>query len=347
MRPLGIPAIEDKIVQGAVVAILTPIYEAEFLDCSYGFRPRRNQHQALAAIDRMMYRGYVNWVLDADIKAYFDTIQHDWMVKMMEHRIGDKRLIRLIQRWLKAGVLEDGEWKPGVKGSPQGGLVSPLLANIYLHYVLDLWFASQPAARRGEAHLVRYADDFIVGFRHEQEARAFRARLEGRLAKFGLEMHPTKTHLLRFGKFARKDSHKDGRNRPGTFDFLGFTHISGQSPEGRFRLFRRTAKKKRKAKMAELKQEMRRRRHWRLRDQWCWLVSVLKGHYNYYGVSTNYRALASFRYWVRWRWHQSLQRRSQKARLNRRKLNALDQRFPLPVPRIRPLQLELPIVDAP
>jgi group II intron reverse transcriptase/maturase len=347
MRPLGIPAIEDKIVQGAVVALLTPIYEAEFLDCSYGFRPRHNQHQALEAVDRMMYRGYVNWVLDADIKAYFDTIQHQWLVKMLEHRIGDKRLIRLIQRWLKAGVLEDGEWRATEEGSPQGGLISPLLANAYLHYVLDLWFAKEARRMRGRAHLVRYADDFIVGFQYEHEAKSFQKDLAERLGQFGLALHPTKTRLLRFGKFARRDCRKDGRRRPETFDFLGFTHISGRSTPGGFKLIRRTARKKRMAKMAALKQEMRKRMHWCIRDQWQYLCGVLRGHYQYYGVPTNYRALRSFRDWVRRTWHRLLQRRSQKARLNRRRLDQLDQRYPLIRPRIRPLQPQLQLALVP
>jgi len=335
-RPLGIPAIEDKVVQGAVVALLTPIYEAEFLDTSYGFRPGRNQHQALQAVDDMMYRGYVNWVLDADVKAYFDTIQHDWLVKMLERRIGDRRLVRLIQRWLKAGVLEDGELRATEEGSPQGGLISPLLANIYLHYVLDAWFEREAKKLRGKAHLVRYADDFIIGFQNRADAIALHQNLAERMRRFGLELHPTKTKLLRFGKFARRDCKRDSRSKPETFEFLGFTHISGKGLRGGFRLLRRTSRKKRTAKMAELKPELWRRMHWCIRDQWQWLCGVLRGHYDYYAVPTNFRALRTFYHWLRRAWHRSLQRRSQKARITRAKLDRIDQRYPLPTPRILP-----------
>lgn len=336
-RPLGIPTVEDKVVQGAVVALLTPIFEAGFLDCSYAFRPGRSQHQALGSVERMMFRGKVNWVLDLDIKSYFDSIDHEWLVQMLEHRIGDRRLVRLIRRWLKAGVLEDGVLEASAQGTPQGGLISPLLSNVYLHYVLDLWFERKERGQlNGTAHMVRYADDVILGFQYEHEARRFRRRLEQRLAKFGLRMHPDKTRLLRFGKFALQDCHRDGRRKPETFDFLGLTHITGRSPQGKFWLIRRTARRKREAKLRELRAEMRRRMHWRVADQWRWLSSVLRGHYAYYGVSGNYRALTQFRTRVRWLWYRSLQRRSQRARMNRKKLNRLDRRFPLPTPRILP-----------
>ena len=345
-RPLGIPTVEDKVVQGAVVALLTPIYEAEFLDCSYAFRPGRSPHQALEAVERMMYRGKVNWVLDLDIRSYFDSIDHGWLTRMLEHRIGDKRLIRLVRRWLKAGVLEGKQLEATVEGTPQGGLISPLLSNVYLHYVLDLWFERRERkALRGTTHMVRYADDVVLGFQHEWEARDFLERLKQRLAQFRLQMHPDKTRLLRFGMFARQDAHKDGRRKPETFDFLGLTHISGRSHQGKFRLIRRTSKKKRQAKLADLKAQMRRRMHWRIADQWQWLGSVLRGHYRYYGVSGNFPALKQFRHRVRWMWHRSLQRRSQRAKMTRAKLCRLDLRFPLPRPRIfhryRPTQLTL------
>ena len=345
-RPLGIPTIEDKVAQGAVMALLTPVYEAEFLDSSYAFRPRRSQHQALEAVARMMYRGKVNWVLDLDIRSYFDSINHEWLVRMIEHRIGDKRLVRLIRRWLKAGVLEGTELKATEMGTPQGGLISPLLANVYLHYVLDLWFERRERTRLlGTAHLVRYADDVVMGFQHEREAHRFRQRLEGRLAEFGLQVHPDKTRLVRFGWFARRDCHQDGRRKPETFDFLGFTHICERSREGKFKLIRRTSKKKRRARLAELKVEMRKRMHWSIPDQWLWLRSVLLGHYRYYGVSGNFPALAQFLYRVRWLWHRTLQRRSQRARMTRARLTRLERRFPLPTPRIfhraRPMQLSL------
>lgn len=333
-RPLGIPTIEDKVVQGAVVALLTPIYEGEFLDCSYGFRPQRNQHMALDAIGRMIMRSKVNWILDGDIKAYFDTIDHAWLLKMLGHRIGDERLIRLIGRWLRAGVLEDDELKATDEGSPQGGLISPLLANIYLHYVLDLWFTKESKALNGRSHLVRYADDFLIGFEHKWEAKVFHARLEERLKGFGLTLHPEKTKVIRFGRFAERDCKKDGRRSPASFDFLGFTHICGRSKKGSFALLLRTSKKKRTLKLGDLKKQMAERMNWHVRDQWEWLCSVLRGHYNYYGLPTNFPALRSFRDAVRRAWLQRLQRRSQRARMTRARLNHLEARFPLPRPRI-------------
>lgn len=333
-RPLGIPTIEDKIVQGAVQAVLTPIYEAEFLEFSYGFRPGRSQHDALDAIDRMLYGGKVNWVLDADIRAYFDTIDHDWMIKLLEHRIGDRRLLRLIRRWLNAGIMEEGQLLVSETGTPQGGKISPLLANIYLHYVLDLWAEREAKRLRGEMYTVRYADDFLIGFQYENEAKQVRGRLEARLRGFNLETQQEKTHLLRFGRFAHEHCHRDGLKRPRTFDFLGFTHICGRSRRGKFAVKRRTSKKKRKAKLAELKVQMRQRMHWEVRAQWQWLCSVLRGHYQYYAVPTNYEALRQFRDRIRRRWHWVLQRRSQRARLSRRQLDHLDKVFPLPRPRI-------------
>jgi group II intron reverse transcriptase/maturase len=340
-RPLGLPTVEDKVVQGAVVALLTPVYEAEFLECSYGFRPKRNQHEALEAVDRMLYRGKVDWVLDADLRSYFDTIEHDRLVEVLGHRIGDQRLIRLIRRWLKAGVLTDQGLEATEEGTPQGGLVSPLLANIYLHYVLDLWARKEMRSLWGQAHLVRYADDFLVGFQRREDAETFRRRLDERLKAFGLTLHPEKTRLIRFGMFAQRDCAQDGLKRPQTFVFLGFTHICGRSREGKFKVVRRTASKKRRAKLAELKVEMRRRLHWRIGDQWSWLCSVLRGHYRYYGVSTNFSAISSFRYRVWLMWHRSLQRRSQRAKMTRAKLDRIDARFPLPRPKIRMWQLHL------
>lgn len=334
-RPLGIPAIEDKVVQGTVVALLTPVYEAEFLDCSYGFRPRRGAHDALEAVDGMMYRGKVDWVLDADISAYFDNISHEWLLKFLGHRIGDKRLLRLIARWLKAGVLVDGRLEPTEEGTPQGGLISPLLANVYLHYVLDLWFAHEKRSLRGTAHLVRYADDFIVGFQRRDEAESFLARLRERFSKFGLTLHADKTRLIRFGKFARRDSPRDGRSRPETFDFLGFTHISEENREGGYLLVRRTSRRRRQSRRQALKQGMKERRSWRLKDQWEWLSAALRGHYAYFGVTTNYPALAAFRHQVWLDWHRSLMKRSQRAHLSRRQLDALDQHLPLPRPYLR------------
>ena len=333
-RPLGIPALEDKVVQQAVRMVLEPIYELMFLGFSYGFRPGRSPHDALNALAAAISRK-TSWVLDADIRSFFDTIDHGWMQKFIEHRIGDRRMVRLLMKWLHAGVMEDGELREVQEGTPQGGSISPLLANVYLHYALDLW-ANQWRKRhaRGEVYIVRYADDFVMTFQYEQDARAMREALASRLAKFGLELHPDKTRVLRFGRFARQDAGQDGRTRPETFDFLGFTHIAGMSREGAFQLHRRTSRKKRNAKLASLDDEMRERRHEPVPEQFAWLSSVLRGHYGYYGVPTNYRALHQFRERVRARWHRQLQRRSQRAPWTDQRRRAFDVRFTLPTPRI-------------
>ncbi len=328
-RPLGIPTLEDKVVQQAVRMLLEPIYEADFLGFSYGFRPNRSQHKALDAL-YVALGGKANWVLDVDVRSFFDTIDHGWMRKFIEHRIGDPRLVRLLLKWLKAGVMEDGKLHAVESGTPQGGIISPLLANVYLHYALDLWahqWRKQNA--RGEVRLVRYADDLVICFQHEQDARAMHTALAERLAKFSLELHPEKTRLLRFGRFAQRDSVLDGRKRPETFDFLGFTHICARDPDGKFRLVRRTSRRKRIAKLAALKEEIERRKHHRVVEQHAWLNQVLRGHYNYYGVPGNFRALASFRHQVRYSWHRALQRRSQRARWTQAKHGAFDARFPL------------------
>ncbi len=334
MRPLGIPALEDRLLQQAVRMILEPIYEAEFIGFSYGFRPKRSQHKALDAL-YVALGGKANWVLDADIRSFYDTIDHGWLRKFIEHRIGDKRLVKLLLKWLKAGVLEDGKLHEVTEGTPQGGVISPLLANIYLHYVLDLWVQQwRKRHARGEARIVRYADDFVVTFQYEQDARTMHAAIAERFAKFGLQLHPGKTRVLRFGRFARRDSHLDGRKRPETFEFLGFTHLSAEAPDGRFRLVRRTSRKKRQAKQASLADEIDRRKHHRVREQLAWLTSVLRGHFNYYGVPGNFSALKSFRHFVRRTWHRALQRRSQRARWTEAQRDAFDERFPLPRARI-------------
>ena len=333
-RPLGIPSLEDKIVQQAARMVLEPIYEAMFVGFSYGFRPGRSQHDALDALAEAIARK-VSWVLDADIRSFFDTIDHGWMQKLLEHRIGDSRMVRLVMKWVRAGVMEEGELREVKEGTPQGGIISPLLANIYLHYALDLW-ACQWRKRhaRGEVYVVRYADDVVMGFQLEQDAHAMRAALSARLGEFGLELHPDKTRVLRFGRYAREQAERHGEGKPATFDFLGFTHIAGTNRRGGFQLRRRTSRKKRRAKQAQLKEECRRRRHDPVPDQHKWLCSVLRGHYQYYGVPTNCRALASFHHAVYWTWHRWLQRRSQKAAWTLDKLRTFDARFPLPRPRI-------------
>jgi group II intron reverse transcriptase/maturase len=332
-RPLGIPTLEDKLVQQAVRMVLEPIYEHEFVDASFGFRPGRSQHDALDVFAVAIERQKVSWVLDADIRGFFDSIDHGWMQQFIEHRIGDRRLVRLLLKMLHAGVMEDGELRDVEEGTPQGGNISPLLANIFLHYALDLWVLQWRKRHvRGEVYFVRYADDFVMGFQREEDARAMREALAARLAKFGLELHPDKTRVLQFGRFARQDRERDGSPRPETFDFLGFTHIAGVDRRGRFQLKRRTSRKKRTAKLTKLSEEMRRRRHHRVAEQHDWLSSVLRGHYRYYGVPTNASAMASFRERVRRGWHRQLQRRSQRGRWTAAQKVSHDRRYALPVP---------------
>jgi group II intron reverse transcriptase/maturase len=334
LRPLGIPALEDKVVQQTVRMVLEPIDEAEFLGLSYGFRRGRGQHDALDALAVAIDRE-VRWVLDADIRSFFDTIDFGWMQRFIEHRIGDSRMVRLRMKWMHAGVMEDGELRETQAGTPQGGLISPLLSNVYLHYALDLWVTSwRKKHARGEVYLVRYADDFVMGFQLEQDARAMHSALVERLAKFGLELHPEKTRVLQFGRFARADRVRHGLPKPETFDFLGFTHISGVGRSGRFQLKRRTSRKKRRASLARIKEECRRRRHDAVVDQHAWLTRARHGHYRYYGVPTNSRALDQFRFHVERTWHRSLQRRSQRGHWTSTRRDAFRERFPLPPPRI-------------
>jgi len=334
-RPLGIAALEDKIVQRALVEVLNAIYETDFLGFSYGFRPGRSPHQALDALAVGILRKKVNWVLDADIRGFFDAIDHGWLVKFIEHRIADGRVLRLIQKWLSAGVLEDGKKIELEAGSPQGATISPLLANIYLHYVLDLW-AQQWRTRHaaGDVIVVRYADDFIVGFEHRHEAERFLTELRERLAKFRLDLHPEKTRLLAFGRFAhqrRRRSRQSGA--PETFDFLGLTHICSVTREGNYALVRHTMRKRLTAKLRSIGVELRRHRHDPIPAQGRWLSSVLRGHFNYYAVPTNIMALDTFRYAVTQRWYRSLRRRSQRRRLNWTRMDVLATRW-LPRPHI-------------
>jgi RNA-directed DNA polymerase len=257
------------------------------------------------------------------------------MQRFIEHRIGDRRLVRLLLKMLHAGVMEDGELRDVEEGTPQGGNISPLLANIFLHYALDLWVQNwRKRHARGEVYFVRYADDFVMGFQREEDARAMREALADRLAKFGLELHPDKTRVLQFGRFARQNRERDGSPRPETFDFLGFTHIAGVDRRGKFQLKRRTSRKKRTAKLAKLSEEMRRRRHHAVAQQHVWLSSVLRGHYRYYGVPTNASAMASFRERVRRGWHCQLQRRSQRGRWTAAQKARHDRRYTLPSPHI-------------
>lgn len=333
-RPLGLVALEDKVAQQAARMMLEPIYEAEFVGFSYGFRPKRSAHDALDALAEAIARK-VNWVLDADIRAYFDTIDFGWLQRFIEHRIGDSRMVRLLMKWVKSGVLEEGELRERKEGTPQGAIISPLLANLYLHYVFDLWVQKwRKQQARGEVYVVRYADDLVMGFQREQDAAAMHSALAARLARFGLELHPDKTRVIEFGRFVSGNRQRRGLKKPETFDFLGFTHIAGLSREGKFQLQRRTSRKKRRAKLARLKEECQRRRHWRVVEQHAWLSKVLNGHYRYYGVPTNYPALEQFRYRVARMWHRSLQRRSQRGRWTQERWKTFERAFPLPSPHI-------------
>jgi group II intron reverse transcriptase/maturase len=332
-RPLGIAALEDKVVQRAVVEVLNAIYEVDFLGFSYGFRPGRNQHQALDALATAIMRKKVNWVLDADIRAFFETIQHEWLMKFLEHRIADSRILRLVKKWLAAGTLESGAWSATEEGTPQGATISPLLANVYLHYVFDLWVQQwRKRSADGEVVVVRYADDYALGFQYERDAVRFRAALRERLQQFGLELHPEKTRLIRFGRYAERDQGGLGLGKPKTFDFLGFTHICGKSESGKFMLLRRTSKPRMRAKLKALREEFRRRRHLPVHDQGRWLQSVVRGYFAYYAVPTNVARLGSFRTQLARHWQRSLRRRSQRDRTNWERMNRVVERW---LPRAR------------
>jgi group II intron reverse transcriptase/maturase len=333
-RPLAIAALEDKIVQRATVALLNAIYEEDFLGFSYGFRPGRCAHDALDALFVGINSTKVNWILDADIRSFFDEISQQWLVRFLEHRIGDRRIIRVIQKWLKVGVLENGIVAVSDRGTGQGSVISPLLANIYLHYALDLW--AERWRRReatGDMIFVRYADDFIVGFQHEADARRFLDEMRKRLQEFALSLHPDKTRLIEFGRFAAANREQRGLGKPETFNFLGFTFMCGKSRQGFFLLKRKTRRDRMRAKLRMVKQEMRRRMHQPIPEQGRWLWHVVRGYFNYHAVPTNTRALAVFRAEIARSWHRVLSRRSQKANLARARMDKLIDDW-LPKPRI-------------
>jgi len=334
-RPLGIAALEDKILQRALVEVLNAIFEEDFLGFSYGFRPKRSPHQALDALAAGIGGKKVNWVLDADFSDYFSRLDHQWLVRFLEHRIADQRVLRLIQKWMAAGVIEEGSWTAYDEGVPQGASVSPLLANVYAHYVLDLW-AHQWRKRhaRGEVVIVRFADDFVVGFEHRKDAERFWADLRGRLAEFNLELNAEKTRLIEFGRFAARNRRRRGLGKPETFRFLGFTHACGKTRKwGRFKLKRTTDSKRMRVKLAALKGEIERRRHLPIPEQGDWLARVLQGHYNYYAVPDNIEALRAFRYQARRHWFKALRRRSQRTTVNWDRMSRLADRW-LPQPHI-------------
>ena len=310
VRPLGVPTLEDKIVQRAVVEVLNAIYEIDFLGFSYAFRPGRSPHAALDALSVGLLTKRVNWVLDADIRGFFDTLDHGWLVKFLEHRVADRRVVRLIQKWLRAGVLEDGKRTQSDTGTVQGGSISPLLANLYLHYVFDLWVQRwRKTQAHGDVVVVRFADDFVVGFEHRQDAERFLAELRERFSRFGLELHPGKTRLIEFGQFADQNRRGRGDGKPETFNFLGFTHSCARKRTGRFTVLRQTMRSRWQAKLKEIKVELRRRLHRPIPEQGTYLRAVVLGHCRYYGVPMNGPALSAFRRAVGRLWRQVLCRR--------------------------------------
>jgi RNA-directed DNA polymerase len=333
-RPLAIAALEDKIVQRATVAVLNAIYEEDFLGFSYGFRPGRGAHDAMDALCTGIISKKVNFILDADIRSFFDTVNHEWLIRFAEHRIGDRRIIRLIQKWLKVGVLEDGIVTASDRGTGQGAVISPLLANVYLHYVLDLW--AEGWRRReatGEMIIVRYADDFIIGFQHEADAQRLLDAMRERLREFSLTLHPEKTRLIEFGRFAAENRKRRGLGKPETFDFLGFTFICGKSRRGKFQLIRKTRRDRMRTKLREIKRELRLRMHEPIPKQGKWLANVVGGYFNYHAVPTNRRALMAFRFFVTELWRRTLRRRSQKDGMTWQRMTRLAADW-LPPPRV-------------
>jgi group II intron reverse transcriptase/maturase len=336
-RPLGVAALEDKILQRAVVEVLNGIYEADFLGFSYGFRPGRSPHDALDALAYGIDRRKVSWVLDADIRDFFGQLDQSWLLKFLEHRIADKRVLRLIQKWLAAGVIENGNWSRTERGTAQGASASPLLANVYLHYVFDLW-AHQWRQRHahGDVIIVRYADDYLVGFESERDARQFLADLRDRLARFSLELAPEKTRLIEFGRFAARNRARRGLGKPETFDFLGFTHCCAKTKNGRFMLKRLTIAKRMRTKLHEVKDELRQRRHHSIPEQGRWLGSVIRGHYAYYAVPGNSDRINRFYNEVTRLWLRSLRRRSQRHRMPWTRMRRISARWLPPPKRMHP-----------
>jgi RNA-directed DNA polymerase len=333
-RPLAVAALEDKIVQRAVLAVLNEIYEADFLGFSYGFRPERGQHDALDALAVGISSRRVNYILDADIRSFFDTVDHEWLIRFLELRIGDRRILRLIRKWLKAGVLEDGVVTPGERGTGQGAVISPLLANVYLHYAFDLWTEQwRRHEARGDMIIVRYADDVVLGFEHEAEARRFLEAMQERLAKFALSLHPDKTRLIEFGRYAAERRNKRGLGKPETFTFLGFTHICGKALSGKFLVKRKTRSDRMRAKLKAVKVELRRRMHLPIPRQGRWLRRVVIGYFNYHAVPLNGGALEAFRTQIIGHWLRTLRRRSQKDRFSWDRIWKLADEW-LPKPRI-------------
>jgi group II intron reverse transcriptase/maturase len=333
-RPLGVAALEDKVLQRAVAEVLNAIYEEDFLGFSYGFRPGRSQHDALDALAVAITTGRVNWMLDADVRDYFSTLDHSWLERFLEHRIADPRILRLIQRWLKAGIIEDGVWSETLEGTPQGASASTLLANVYLHYVFDQWVHQWRGRHaRGEVIVTRFADDFVVGFEHRDDAERFWADLRERFARFGLGLNDEKTRLIEFGRYAAERRRARGLGKPESFDFLGLTHTCAQTRNGRFALRRATSTKRLRAKLQQVKEELLRRRDRPIPEQGQWLNSVVRGHCAYYAVPGNIDAVTTFRDQVAVHWRMALRRRSQRTTLTWGRMNRLKTRW-LPPARI-------------
>jgi len=333
-RPLAVAALEDKVVQRATAEVLNCIYEEEFLGFSYGFRPGRGQHNALDALCVGITSKKVNFIFDADVRSFFDEVSQQWLVRFVEHRIGDRRIIRLIQKWLKAGVLEDGVVTISDKGTGQGSVISPLLANVYLHYVFDLW--AERWRRReatGDMIIVRFADDIVVGFEHETDARRFWDAMRKRLEEFSLSLHPDKTRLIEFGRHAADRRKQRGLGKPETFKFLGFLFICGRSRKGKFQLKRKSRRDRMRAKLSEIKEELRRRMHQAIPEQGRWLAQVVRGYFAYHAVPTNSAALSAFRYHIERLWLRTLRRRSQKDKFPWERITELANDF-LPKPKI-------------
>jgi group II intron reverse transcriptase/maturase len=333
-RPLGVPTLEDKLVQRAVVEVLTAVYEPTFLGFSYGFRPGRSPHQALDALTVGIETRRVNWVLDADIQGFFDTLSHEWLIRFVEHRIADRRVVRLIEKWLRAGVLEDGQRLRSEVGTVQGGSISPLLANLYLHYVFDLWVQRwRTRGEVGDVVVVRFADDFVVGFEHREEAARFLTELRERFARFGLTLHPDKTRLIEFGRTADRTRRGRGDGKPETFNFLGFTHACSRTRKGQFTVLRTTMRQRWQAKLQAVTAELRQRLHAPIPEQGAYLRAVLRGHVNYYGVPRNAPRLHAFRFALVGCWRAVLQRRSQTASVTWARMARLSTQW-LPTPHI-------------
>ena len=334
-RPLGIASLEDKIVQKAVTdMLLVPIYELEFLRFSYGFRPGRGAHNALDALTVGIEQRKIRWILDADIRAFFDNLNRDWLVKFLEHRIGDKRLIRLIIKWLNAGVMEGSDWTDTGRGVPQGAIVSPVLANVYMHYVFDLWAKSWRKRKgKGDMIIVRYADDFVVGFQHRWETENFLNDLRERLARFGLDLHPDKTRHIEFGRFARANRKARGQGKPETFDFLGMTHFCAKTRRGKFRVGRKPSRKRVIRTLGRIKEELRKRWHVDKYEVSLWLGRVINGWLNYYAVPGSSRELAAFVLEVKRLFMRALRRRSQKDRTEWARLGLITLAWPKPTVR--------------